>query len=69
MSINFEEYLNQATQKLKEVLSDPNIDEKEREAITAVFYHELEKGIGDSEAVADYEKLIYGTSMQYIDKR
>ena len=67
MNIKYDEYLAKGTEKLLEIFSSVDVSEGEREAIVSAFSDELVSNIGDINKLKDYEYLIYGITLKYID--
>ncbi len=67
MNIKYDEYLAKGTEKLLEIFSSVDVSEGEREAIVSAFSDELVSNIGDINKLKDYEYLIYGVTLKYID--
>jgi hypothetical protein len=65
--MEYEEYLTRCTGLLLEYISNSNMSEDEKSAIVAVFSNELSSNIWDTNNLHNYEDLIYGTSLKFID--
>lgn len=69
MGRNFEEYLEESTKKIMEIVSSPDVGEEEKNCIIDEFSNELLNNIGNTDGLKEYEPLLYGVSVRYIDKK
>ena len=69
MKTGFGDYLEGATQKILEIVDSPYIGEEERNDIIQTFSNDLLINFGNTDELKDYEPLLYGVSVKYIDKK
>ena len=69
MASKYEQFMDEGTNKLMEVLSSPTIDEEEKQAIVAAFSDTLSQHISDHGEMPDYNFVIASISMKHVDKK
>lgn len=69
MGSKYEQFMDEGTNKLMEVLASPSLDEEEKTAIVAAFSEELSKHISDHEEMPDYDFIICSISLNYVDRK
>lgn len=69
MASKYEQFMDEGTNKLIEVLTSLSLDEEEKEAIVAAFSEELSKHISDHEEMPDYNFIISSISLNYVDRK
>ena len=69
MASKYEQFMDEGTNKLMEVLASPSLDEDEKAAIVAAFSEELSKHISDHEEMPDYDFIISSISLNYVDRK
>ncbi len=69
MEATYKEYLENGTRKIIEIVSSPDVGEDEKRIIVESFTKELSNSIGNIEKLHDYEPLLYGVSIRFIDER
>lgn len=69
MSDNYESYLDSGTRLMMDYLASSGADEEERQAVIAAFSEMLAEHIGDSSKIEDNERIMYTTSIRYLDSR
>ena len=69
MASKYEQFMDEGTNKLMEVLASPSLDEEEKAAIVAAFSEELSKHISDHEEMPDYDFMISSISLNYVDRK
>ena len=69
MELDFGMYLEEGTKKILEIVSSFDVSEEEKGAIIEAFSNELLNNIGNTSNMQDYESLLYGTSVKFIDRK
>lgn len=69
MASKYEQFMDEGTNKLMEVLASPSLDEDEKAAIVAAFSEELSKHISNHEEMPDYDFIISSISLNYVDRK
>lgn len=69
MEAKYNEYLEEGTKKIIEIASSPDVGENEKRAIVETFASELSNNVGNTEKLHDYEPLLYGVSIRFIDEK
>jgi len=69
MASKYEQFMDEGTNKLMEVLASPSLDEEEKSAIVAAFSEELSKHISYHEEMPDYDFIISSISLNYVDQK
>lgn len=69
MEAKYNEYLEEGTKKIIEIASSPDVGENEKRAIVETFVNELSNNVGNTEKLHDYEPLLYGVSIRFIDEK
>lgn len=69
MASKYEQFMDEGTNKLMEVLASPSLDEDEKSAIVAAFSEELSKHISDHDEMPDYDCIISSISLNYVDRK
>ena len=69
MGDKFEEYLDKGTKTILSLFSSTVISNEERNAIVSAFTDALSSAIGTEEIVSESDRLIYTTSVRFIDNR
>lgn len=69
MASKYEQFMDEGTNELMEVLASPFLDEDEKSAIVAAFSEELSKHISDHNEMPDYDCIISSISLNYVDRK
>ncbi len=67
MEAIFGKYLEAGTRRILEIMSSSDMGEEEKGLIIETFASELSNNIGSTENLGEYEPLLYGVSVGYID--
>lgn len=67
MEAKYREYLEEGTRKIIEIVSSPGVGEEEKGIVVDAFADELSNNIGNIGRLQDYEPLLYGVSIKFID--
>lgn len=69
MGTKYNDYLDNSTKKLLEIMAMQDIDTEEKEAIVSSFSGVLSKGITNTDELPEYEYIINKTMLVYLDER